>query len=155
MTFITTLGGSSGIINSFPFIAVAGWRVVKADIGLQGNTASSTVFSRRTRRITGTDSFGRQRATKFSVLAFEIIAVRFHFQAGAANGYTVRANGNAVVIGSLFGVAEVEINERLNMFALTKLVHSHRIMSGVQKQLVEIQGRSVGAETKECFAKTM
>ena len=60
-----------------------------------------------------------------------------------------------MVIGSLFRVAEVEVNERLDEFLLAKLVHRHRIMGRVQQQLACFQGRSVSAEAKEGFAKTV
>lgn len=153
--FIAAFRGSSGIINGFPFVAVTGRRVVKADIGLQRDTASSAVFGGRTGSLAGTSSTRRQRAAKFSVLTLEIIAVRFHFQASITKGNAVRANGNAVVVICLFGVAEVEVNEGLNMIALTKLVHSHRIMGRVQEQLAGFQGRSISAEAKERFAKAV
>ena len=60
-----------------------------------------------------------------------------------------------MVIGGLFRVAEVEVNERLDVFLLAKLVHCHRIMCRVQEQLTGFQGRSVRAEAKEGFAKTV
>ena len=84
-----------------------------------------------------------------------IVAVGFHFQASNANRNAIWTNGNTVVIGSLFRVAEVEVNERLDMFLLAKLVHGHRIMGRVQKQLAGFEGRSVRAEAKEGFAKTV
>ncbi len=77
--FIAAFRGSSGIINGFPFVAVTGRRVVKADIGLQRDTASSAVFGGRTGSLAGTRGTRRQRAAKFSVLTLEIISVRFHF----------------------------------------------------------------------------
>lgn len=152
---ITTFRGSSGIVSGCPCLA-ATWRgVVKSDIGLQRDAASSAVFGGRTGSITGTGCTGSQGAAEFGVLAIEIVAVGFHFQAGVANRNAVRANGNTVVIGCLFRIAEVEVNKRLDVFTLAKLVHRHRIMGGVQEQLAGFQGRSVSAEAKEGFAKTV
>ena len=152
---IATFRGSSGIVNGLPLIAATRRGVIKSDIGWQRNAASSAVFGGRTGSVTGTGCTGSQGAAKFGVLAMEIAAVRFHFQASNANRNAVRTNRNTVVIGSLFRVAEVEVNERLDVFLLAKLVHRHRIMGRVQKQLAGFQGRSESAEAKEGFAKTV
>ena len=152
---ITTFRGSSGMVNGLPLMAATRRGVIKSDIGLQRNAASSAVFGGRTGSVTGTGCTGSQGAAKFGVLAMEIAAVRFHFQASNANRNAVRTNRNTVVIGSLFRVAQVEVNERLDVFLPAKLVHRHRIMGRVQEQLAGFQGRSVSAEAKEGFAKTV
>ncbi len=152
--FIAAFRGSPGIVNGFPLVAVTGRRVVKADIGLQRDTASSAVLG-RTGSLVGASSTRRQRTAKFSVQTLEIIAVRFHFQASNTKRNAVRANGNAVVVICLFGVAGVEVNEGLNMLTLAKLVHSHRVMSRVQEQLAGFQGRSISAEAKKRFTKAV
>ena len=51
---ITTFRGSFGIVNGFPLIAAARRGVIKSDIGLQGNAASSAIFGGGTGRVTGT-----------------------------------------------------------------------------------------------------
>lgn len=152
---ITPFRGSSGIVSRCPGSAAPRRGVIKPDIGLQRDAASSAVFGGRTGSVTGTGCTGSQWAAEFGVLAIAITAVGFHFQASIANRNAVRANGNTVVIGCLFCVAEVEVNERLDVFTLAKLIHRHRIMSRVEKQLAGFQRRSVSAEAEEGFAKTV
>ena len=152
---ITTFRGRSGMVNGLPLIAATRRGVIKSEIGWQRNAASSAVFGGRTGSVTGTGRTGSQRAAEFGVLALEIVAVRFHFQASHANGNAIWTNGNTMVIGCLFRVAQVEVNERLDVFTAAKLVHRHRIMGRVQEQLAGFQGRSKSAEAKEGFAKTV
>ena len=154
-TLITTFRGSSGVVNGFPLMAVTRRGVIKSDIGWQRNAAGSAVLGGRTGSVTGTGSTGSQWAAEFGVLAMEIVTVRFHFQAGNADRNAVRPNGNTMVISCLFRVAQVEVNERLDVFTAAKMVHRHRIMGRVQEQLAGFEGRSVSAEAKEGFAKTV
>jgi hypothetical protein len=62
------------------------------------------------------------------------------------------ANCNAMVVGGLFGIARIEINEGRNVFALAQRIHGHGIVGRIQEQRSGLQAVQESAVAKEGFA---
>ena len=60
-----------------------------------------------------------------------------------------------MIIRSLLGIAEVEIDKRNDLFALAEGVHSHGVVSGIQQKRSWYQFRSQSSETEESFTETV
>ena len=60
-----------------------------------------------------------------------------------------------MVVGGLFGIAHIEINEGRNVFALAQRIHSHGIVGRIEEQRSGLQAGQESAEAKEGFAKAM
>ena len=99
---VGTFRGSALVVHGFPFSAVPRWRGVEANVTVHRDGTGSAEFSVGAWVIAGANTVAVQRATKLGILAVKVIAVGFHFEAGGANGNTVRADSNAMVISSLF-----------------------------------------------------
>ena len=52
------------------------------------------------------------RTAELGILATQIITICLHFKAGGANRNAIRTNLDAMVILSLLGITEVEVDER-------------------------------------------
>ena len=132
--FVGTFSGSTFVVHGLPLITVA-WRGgIETNVIGHGDGAGSTVFSSRARILTGTLSIVVQRTAKLGVLAAKVIAVGLHFETSGANRDSVRANGNTMVVRGLFGIAEIKINERCNVFTLAQGIHGHGIVSGIKEE---------------------
>ena len=130
-TLVAALRRSSGIVSFFPLRTVSGRAIIKTDIGFERDRTSSAILGSRARSITRTNIFGHFRADKFRVLPFQVVPVRLHLETGAANGNTIRSQGNAMKIMCLFCITRVNINERLNVLLFAKIINCHGIMSGI------------------------
>ena len=154
-TLVAAFRGSPFVVHQTPVITTPWWRSVKSDIGLHGNRTSSAERDIGTRRSAGTGTVGIERATEFGILALQIIAIGFHLETGFTDRDAVRTDSYAMIIGSLLGIAKVEIDIRANMFALAQGVHSHRVVSGIQQKRSRFQFRSQSPETEESFTETV
>ena len=131
---VTTFRGCAFVVHGLPLIASPRRRSIETDVGFHRNGTGSAELGIGTGMFTGADSAIIQRAAEFGIQTVQIVAVRLHFKAIGTKRHAVRANRNAMVIGSLAGIPEVEVNEWHDIFFLAELVHGHGIMSRIQKQ---------------------
>ena len=125
---------STLVVHEMPLIAFPRRGGIETDVGLHGDSAGSSISGGGAWGLTGTDSVVIQRTSELGVLSAKVIAVGFHLQAGFADRNTIRADCDTVVIRSLPGIPQVEIDVGGDMFTLTQGVHGHRVMSRVQQK---------------------
>lgn len=153
--FVGTFSGSTLVVHGLPFIAVAGRGGIETNVIGHGDGAGSAIFSGRARILTGTLSIVVQRTAKLGVLAAKVIAVGLHFETSRANRDTIWADGNAMVVRGLLGIAEVKVNERSNVFTLAQGIHGHGIVSGIKEERSRLQIRQESPEAEEGFTKSV
>ena len=110
--FVGAFGSGSVIVDPFPLPAVAGREIVQAGIGFHGDGESPAEFGGRAGRIAEAFALLHTGTTEFKVLAFQIRAVRLHFQSGGTDGNAVRPGLDCVGFRrGRFGVAGIEVDE--------------------------------------------
>ena len=131
--FVGTFRGSTHVIHGFPNRAATRGRSIEANVGIHRDRTGSAKFGIGARIAAGANAIIVQRTAKFGILATKVIAVGLHFEASGADGNTVRANGDAMKVRCLFGIAQVEIDVRGNVFALAEGIHGHGVVSRVKE----------------------
>ena len=153
---VGAFGSGSGVVDLFPFPALAWWEIVQAGIGFHGDGERPAEFGGRAGRIADAFALLHTGTAEFKVAAFQIRAVWLHVQSGGTDGKAVGPSLDCVGFRRrLFGVAGIEVDEGDEGERLAKRVNGHYVVSGIQRQAGRLEIGEKAKETEESFAKSV
>ncbi len=155
-TFIAALGGCAGFIPVFPFDRIPRWEVNKPGVILQGKMDCPAEFGIGARILARADT-GRtvhKRAAVLGAILGILNAIRAHFEVGAANRDTVRADGKIIPVLELRAAFVVEIDKRHDIFSAAIFVNCHSVMSGVENERGNLNARQKSLHSEKALKKT-
>ncbi len=110
-TLVTAFGRSPFVVHEVPLIAFARRRGIEPNVGFHGNRAGSSILGIGAGMHTRTNAIVVQGAAELGILTVQIVAIGLHPEASGANRNAIWTNRDAMVILSLSGITEVEIDE--------------------------------------------